>query len=429
MATANEEFSVGVSKSDGLSAWREWQAGWPVVAAGVTGMMLSSLHAYSIGVMVAPIEAEFGWGRAQITSGMMICSLLSVLLSPFFGMFIDRFGPRRIALFGMAFYCLSLALLSTAASILAWWLLWTLLAVALLNTKPTVWIAAISGLFERSRGMALAILLSATGLSQALTPLVAYGLVERYGWRTAYLVMGAGAALVALPILWFWFSSRQDRVRISGPGAATVVNVPGLSARAGFRSGAFVRLGLAALAMSTAGSALTVNLVPVLSSTGLTRGVAVSLAGLSGVSAILGRIIGGALLDRFNARVVGGVAVLLPIITSAILLTAPAHIPFAVLAILLSGLAAGAEMDAIAYIAGRSFGLRNFGLLFGTLSGLLALGIGMGPTLANLVYDQTGSYNAVIWSIIPLSALTSLMFLTVAPYPEFDKAHDDDNYA
>jgi MFS family permease len=188
-----------------------------------------------------------------------------------------------------------------------------------------------------------------------------------------------------------------------------------------------LRLALAALAMSAAGSALTVNLVPVLSSTGLGRGIAVSLAGLSGVSAILGRVIGGILLDRYNARLVGGVAVLLPMATSAILLSAPGQVSLAVLAVLLSGLASGAEMDAIAYLAGRSFGLRKFGLLFGTLSGLLALGIGMGPTLANFVYDQTHSYEMVIWAIIPLSALTSLMFVTVPPYPIFNKAEANDD--
>jgi MFS family permease len=400
----------------------EWKQGWRVVVAAVTGMMLTSVHIYSTGVMIVPLENEFGWSRAQISTGMLICSVFSVLFSPFFGMLIDRFGPRRIALFGVSFYCLALASLSLAsAAIWTWFLLWTLLAIALLNTKPTVWIAAISSLFDRNRGLALALLLCSTGLSQTFTPVIAHSLVEQFGWRLAYAFLGLGVALISLPILWFWFSSALDRQRLSGVAGVTATpDLPGLSAKEGFHSATFWRLAIAALAMSAAGGTLTVNLVPILAGSGIDMQDAVWLAGVSGASAICGRLLGGYLIDRMNARLVGGIAVLLPIATCIILILAPGNIPLVIFGIFLSGLAAGAEMDAIAYMASRSFGLRRFGLLFGTLSGVLALGVGLGPTLANLTYDLTRSYEYVLWAIIPLSLLTSVMFLTVAPYPDFE---------
>lgn len=411
----------------GSTASSEWLRGWRVVVAAVAGMAIGSLHAYSMGVMVGPLEQEFGWTRAQITSGMVICSVMSVLFAPFFGMFIDRFGPRRIGLFGIAIYGIALASLSLAsASIVTWWLLWTFVAVALLNTKPTVWVSAVSGLFERSRGLALAVVLSATGISQALTPIITFMLVEKFGWRTAYVVLGAGGALLALPILWFWLSSLQDRSRVAPVSdAAGVKPLPGISARDGFRSSAFWRLAVAALAMGLAGGALTLNLVPMLTTSGLTLGSAAALAGLSGMSSLVGRLGGGHLLDRFNARLVGGGAVLLPVATCLCLLFAADNHILVTMGIVLSGLAAGAEMDAIAYMASRSFGFRNFGLLFGTLSGVLALGVGSGPTLANLVYDLTGSYQLVLWAILPLAAITSFMFLGVGPYPNFDAGADN----
>ena len=414
---------MAIGESSGSVA-AEWRGGWQVVVAAVVGMAISSLHAYSTGVMVVPLEKEFGWSRAGITSGMMICSVFSVLFAPFFGMFIDRFGPRRIALFGIAAYCAALAGLSFAGpSLVSWWVLWSFVAVALLNTKPTVWIAAVSGLFNRSRGLALAFVLSATGLSQVLTPAIATWLVAHHGWRSAYVMLGAGGALIALPVVWFWLSSAQDRVRMDQTdNPATKADIAGLSAREGFRSGAFIRLAVGALAMSIAGGALTVNLVPMLRTAGLDAASAAWLAGLSGLSAIGGRLVCGYLLDRLNARIVGGVMVLLPILTCAILLYAPAHLPILVLGVFLSGIASGAEMDAIAYMATRSFGMRNFGLLFGTLTGVLSLGVGSGPTLANLIYDHTGTYQIALWAIIPLSALTSWMFFTVNPYPDFARA-------
>lgn len=404
----------------------EWKAGGPVVAAAVVGMAVSSLHAYSTGVMVIPLEQEFGWSRASITSGMMICSVFSVLFAPFFGMFVDRFGPRRIALLGLTAYCAALASLSLAGpSLVSWWVLWTFVAIALLNTKPTVWIAAVSSLFNRSRGLALALVLSATGLSQALTPALTNWLVEQHGWRSAYVALGTAGGLIALPVVWIWFSSLQDRSRLSrAQGAETAEPLPGIAAHAGFRSGAFVRLAVGALAMSLAGGALTVNLVPILRSGGLDGTSAAWLAGLSGASAITGRLVCGYLLDRFDARRLGAAVVLLPIITCAVLLQAPASTGLLAGAIVLSGLAAGAEMDAIAYMASRSFGLRNFGLLFGTLTGILSLGIGLGPTLANLAFDLSGSYRLALIAIVPLSLLTSAMFATVPRYPVFGPTGD-----
>lgn len=414
----------GVIASAGMAtAGQEWRGGWKVVAAAVVGMAVSSLHAYSTGVMVVPLEEEFGWSRAAITSGMLICSVFSVLFAPFFGMFIDRFGPRRIALFGVAAYCAALAALSLAgAALWTWWLLWTFVAIALLNTKPTVWIAAVTSLFDRSRGLALAFVLSATGLSQAVTPALTFWLVERFDWRSAYVILGLSGAILALPVLWFWLSSAQDRLRLDATRKMDVAALlPGLSPRAGFRSGAFVRLAVGALAMSLAGGALTVNLVPVLRSAGVDGTMAVTLAGVSGLSAILGRLSCGWLLDRFDARLIGGAIVLLPIATCLVLLFAPALLPLVFLGVFLSGIAAGAEMDAIAYMATRSFGMRHFGLLFGTLTGILSLGIGTGPTLANLVYDLSGTYELVLWGIVPLSVLTAWAFFTVPPYPDFSR--------
>src|SRR5688572_1042070 len=113
-----------------MTATQEWRANWPLVLAGILGMAIGSLHAYSLGVMIAPLEAEFGWKRAQISSGLFITSTIAVIFAPFMGMAIDRLGTRIIALTGVTFYCGALALLSQARdSLWSWQLLWMLLGV------------------------------------------------------------------------------------------------------------------------------------------------------------------------------------------------------------------------------------------------------------------------------------------------------------
>src|SRR3546814_8433608 len=72
----------------------EWRAHWRVVFASIVGIMIAQTHIYSLGVMIGPLEQEFGWGRAQINSGLLIMSMVVFPLAPIMGVAIDRFGPR-----------------------------------------------------------------------------------------------------------------------------------------------------------------------------------------------------------------------------------------------------------------------------------------------------------------------------------------------
>jgi hypothetical protein len=82
------------------------------------------------------------------------------------------------------------------------------------------------------------------------------------------------------------------------------------------------------------------------------------------------------------------------------------------------------ELDAVAYLVGRHFGMRNYGTLFGTIAGLLALATGLGPVLLNLVYDATGGYKLVLLAYIPLSLLSAAMFASLGRYPVFAPIED-----
>ncbi|MCP6390525.1 hypothetical protein NL487_26760, partial [Klebsiella pneumoniae] len=77
------------------SAWQEWRRHWHVVLPCFLGIMLATAHSYSLGVMILPLEREFGWPRAQITAGLMFIAVLALVAGPVIGGLVDRFGPRR----------------------------------------------------------------------------------------------------------------------------------------------------------------------------------------------------------------------------------------------------------------------------------------------------------------------------------------------
>ncbi len=163
----------------------EWRMHWPVVAASMAGIGMASLHVYSIGAFIAPIEAEYGWRRAQITAAMTLVTVIGAIFSPFVGMVIDRTGTRRIAIPGAMLFLGGFALLSFVNSLWSWWALWLLLSVGALAGKPMVWTVAVASLFSRHCGLALAVMLYGTAVCSSAVPLLSTSLIEAFGWRTA----------------------------------------------------------------------------------------------------------------------------------------------------------------------------------------------------------------------------------------------------
>ncbi|MDE8653805.1 MFS transporter [Novosphingobium album (ex Liu et al. 2023)] len=405
----------GTRAPGGLAEWRQH---WTVVMPCFAGIMLVAAHGHALGVMIRPLEAEFGWPRAQISAGFMIISIMALLVGPLIGAAVDRWGPRRIALIGVPFYCAMLATLSLAnANILSWIGLWVLVALGAMTILPVVWIAVLNGYFFQSRGLAMAIALSGTGMGAALYPMVVNALVDGLGWRMAYVAFAAICLVLVFPIT-FLFFREAPRARVAMPHAGD----PALrtTARGQMASARFVKLAAASIVFSVASCALTNNLVPVLIGEGLTPASAAATAGLMGIGSITGRLVGGYLLDRLDGNKVAAVSVLLPILPAAILLATDHSQGWSAVACLVMGLSVGTELDACAYLAARHFGTRNFGALFGTINGLLLFGAGLAPLSANYIYDVTRSYDLVLMGLIPLFILTAILFLTLGSYRDLD---------
>ena len=68
----------------------------------------------------------------------------------------------------------------------------------------------------------------------------------------------------------------------------------------------------------------------------------------------------------------------------------------------------------------RQFGTRAYGLIFGVISGLWAVATGMGPTIANRIYDVTGGYELALELAIPLFVLTSVLLFALGRAPDFE---------
>lgn len=412
----------------GPSGTGEWRH-WPILLPSVAGIMLAAVNGYSLGVMIEPLEQEFGWSRTEISIGPMIISFMGLIVAPIVGGGIDRFGPRRIAIIGVVIYCCALAFVSTAhGDIWSWWLRWALLGVGSMFVLTTVWAAAINSFFSVHRGKALAFALCGTGLSAAVTPLVTDMLIKGYGWRGAYVGLAALGAIIVLPLVLWFFRGASDTRRADAK-APLADSTPGLGLRDGLTAPAFVKLAAAVLLFAISSIALTVNAVPVLRSQGFDTSTAAWMAGLIGIGSIIGRLGGGFLLDRFDAKKVAAAAAVCPVMTVVLLTLFPDSVGAVAVGVLFLGLSAGTEVDACAYLAARHFGMRKFGTLFGTINGVVLFGSGIAPVVANYVYDVTGTYFYLLLSVVPIILVAASLFLMLGRYPDWSELPAEDGRA
>ncbi len=403
----------------------EWRTGWPIVLIGFLGITFATMHAYSLGVMIGPIEQAQGWTRAQISSGLMIASFIGVVMAPVIGMGIDRHGPRVIAMVGSLLFCGMFALLAlTTTDIWSWRGLWVGVALGQSFVTPTVWTAAISSCFARNRGMAQALALSGTGAGIGVMPILMTLFVDAVGWRHAFIAMGASWAILLVPLVFFLFRTPADQPRPKASANKAPAALPGLTVQNGFRSRAFYLLSAAAVVYAFALSGVTINMVPVLISLGVASHTAASLAGAMAIGVMIGRLAAGYMFDRVNARFVVGFGIALSSIPAMILLFLPGSVTLTTLAVFIYGFLLGPSISGFAFLATQHFGLRSFGTLFGVVIGLLSLASGLAPVLVNHVYDVTHSYHPVLAGAIVGSLVTAALFLMLGEYPDFKNEAD-----
>lgn len=404
------------------SEWR--RHGW-IILPCLAGNLLGAVHSYALGPMIGPLEHEFGWRRAEITSGLLIISIIAMFVAPIVGIAMDRLGVRKIAIPGVLFYCGALALLGIANdSVLIWWLLWGLLGLANMFIAPMVWAAAINGRFDKHRGMALAFAMCGYSLAAVFVPYLTTVLIDWLGWRASFLALAVISCLLVLPLVLALLHNIPEP-KHSQAGEAESRAARSAEVRAQLRSPRFLKLAGAVVVFTIALCSLTTNGVPVLIGEGFDRTTAAAIAGFTGLGSITGRLAGGFLLDRFDAKTVAAISVAVPIAAVMLLLQTQGSQVAAAAAFFVVGLSGGTELDACAYLAARHFGMRNFGALFGMIAGLILFANGVAPAGANHIYDITGSYDLALWIVAGLFALSAVLFLSLGPYPEPEAAMAD----
>jgi MFS family permease len=365
-----------------------------------SGAGVAVLMAYSVGSFIGPLAAEFGWSRAAIAAAPTFYAIVTVFVGPLVGALADRHGARPVALVSQLLLAAAFTALSQLRAPIGWlYAGYALLAALGAGTLPIIWSRAITGWFVHSRGLALGFSLIGTGLIGAALPSLVNALVERFGWRGAFLGLAAMPLLVGMPLaVWFFREPPEDLQRRAsrGSGVADAVTADSFSFGEAVRSFGFWQMSLAFMVVAIAVSAVLSHTQSLLVDRGISAATAAALLGLFGLAISLGRLVSGYLLDVFRGPWVACGMFAMPALACVLLLTSGTSLWLSGAAIVLVGLAGGAEHDIAAFFTARYFGRMHFSAIYGLLYALYGLGGGFGPLLAGAVFDATGSYDQAL---------------------------------
>jgi len=387
--------------------------GWRVVLAACLGVMagFGSLFVYTFTVFVKPLGAAFGWNRESVSVGFAIAAMTLGLCSPLIGRLLDRFGPRRIILPCMIVFACGIASLALLSSRLwQFYLTCFLIGVVGNGAAHLAYGRSISTWFLRRLGMALAFVMLGAGLGAMILPVIAQSVVTRFGWRAAYLSLGAISLLLGLPLSWRYVADRGPAKKRS----ASVVH-SGLTWQQGMRSPSFWIIVSVLFVSSISMNGAITHLSALLTDRGITPGDAALCASILGGSSVLGRIGVGWLLDRFFG---GRVAFFINLITAAgifLLATANSFAAGAFAAALI-GIGAGGEAAITPYLLTRYFGLRAFSTLYGLTWTFYAAAGAIGPVILGRAFDSTGSYVSLLTILAAALGLAAVMNLLLPKY-------------
>jgi MFS family permease len=346
---------------------------------------------------------DFGWSRATVTSGNVVGKVIvGPLLGFAAGWFIDRFGPKRLMLFGIVISGIAVMGFSTMTSLWQFYFFYFLVAVGYMCGGPLPNQVLISRWFNKTRGKAMGIAYIGIGVGGMLVPQMAKWLNIQMNWRSALELLGIIMIVVALPMALLVKENPAVKLNESKP------NEPSISFKNIFKSRSFYLLALGSMCSIGAVAGISQNLKLFFSlDLNYSQTMASNIISLVLGASIIGRLFMGLLADKWSKKYV--MILIYTLISVSIALLYFAATPGVIYCFaIIFGIGLGGDYMIIPLMAAELFGIKVMGRVMGLVLIVDGLGEAFGPILAGSIRDQTGSYSMGFTTLIILSIIGTI---------------------
>jgi MFS family permease len=353
---------------------------------------------------------EFGWSRAQVTSGNALSKLL---IGPLFGFIagwvVDRFGPRRLMLAGILMAGGALIGLGSMSALWMFYFFYLFNALGYVCGGPLPNQVLLSRWFDKARGKAMGFAYLGIGIGGAAVPQLSRWLNDALGWRGGLRMLGVLMIALAFPMAYFVKESPDDE-NAQKKVASPVVAMGGV-----FRTRAFYLLALGSVCSIGAVGGANQHLKLFLSKDhGYSEGDAANIMSLALAFSIVGRLLMGWLSDRWPKKYVMLLIYLLVVAAIPLLLFASAPGSLYLFAAIF-GIGLGGEYLIIPLMAAELFGVKVMGRLMGVILTADGVAEALFPMLVGYLRDRTGSYQTGFVTLIAIATLGAAAVACLSP--------------
>lgn len=347
---------------------------------------------------------QFGWTRAQVTSGNALSKLV---VGPVFGFLagwvVDRFGPRRLMMVGIVMAGAALVGLGWISSLGMFYFFYLFNALGYVCGGPLPNQVLLTQWFDRSRGKAMGFAYLGIGIGGATVPWISHILAQHFGWQTALRILGLMVVVISFPMALLVKETPRVRTRTGS------VNSTGT--KGAFKEASFYLLTLGSMCSIAAISGTQQNLKLFLSlDRHLTQRDAASLLSLVLTFSVAGRLLIGWLADRFSKKYVMLLTYLLVAAGIPALFLGTTRLVVYISAAIF-GIGLGGDYMIIPLITAEIFGIEILGRLLGVILTAGGIAEAAAPWLIGRLRDSTGSYRESCFVLLGIALLGALAAL------------------
>lgn len=328
---------------------------------------------------------EFEWSRATVTSGNALGKLLVAPLFGFIaGWIIDKYGPRKMLIAGAFMTGIALVGLGSMHSLGIFYLSYIFVAMGYVFGGPLPCQVLISRWFTKNRGKAMGIAYLGIGTGGFLVPLIAAGLINNFGWRTALILLAALIVLIAVPLALFVKDSPSEiKTAVKAEPAVPIKDI--------LKNPWFYLLAFGSMCSIAAVGGINQHLKLYLLDSDFSQNQAARVISLVLLMSLAGRVLMGWLADLLPRKYVM-ILIYLIVAASIPLLLIPDFPGRIYVFAVIFGIGLGGDYMIIPLMAGDLFGVRTLGRVMGII--LVADGIAEAsmPMLVGAIRDSAGNY-------------------------------------
>jgi MFS family permease len=389
---------------------------WVIVAAGGLLGCVAIGAMFSLPVLLTPMTETTGWSRTGISTAMTIGFIAMALGSMAWGTVSDRFGPRMVVLTGSCLLAIAMVLAAHSRTLIEFQLVFGLLVGIATSAIFAPMMATVTGWFDTQRSLAVSLVSAGMGMApMTMSPIVAW-LISSYDWRATLMIVGGVVAAIMIPVsLLVRRPPALEHAAAATPNAAS--GGGGMTLSDAIRSPQFIILMTTNFFCCATHSGPIFHTVSYAIVCGIAPIAAVTIYSLEGFAGLFGRIGFGVAGDKFGAKRVLVIGLLIQAFGALAYYFTNTLAEFYVVAFIFGFTYAGV-MPLYSVLARENFPLRMMGTIIGGTAMAGGFGMAISPMLGGWIYDSTGSYGLLYLGSFGMGLGAVAIALTFRPFPE-----------